>query len=85
MRSRRRRCAKAANPAGLKAPADLLARAREEQEGAEPPSTSSLPASGASTSRGSIEARQAATREKRIKTAVEWMAEGKIRNWKYVK
>ena len=32
-----------------------------------------------------IEAKQAATREKRIKTAVEWMAEGKVRNWKYVK
>ena len=32
-----------------------------------------------------VEAKQAATREKRIKTAVEWMAEGKIRNWKYVK
>jgi uncharacterized protein YdeI (YjbR/CyaY-like superfamily) len=32
-----------------------------------------------------VEARQAATREKRVKTAVEWMAEGKIRNWKYVK
>ena len=31
------------------------------------------------------EARQDATRAKRIKTAVEWMAEGKIRNWKYVK
>jgi len=32
-----------------------------------------------------IEARQDATRAKRIKTAVEWIAEGKIRNWKYVK
>ena len=32
-----------------------------------------------------IEAKQAATREKRIKTAVVWMAEGKVRNWKYVK
>jgi len=32
-----------------------------------------------------VEAKQAATREKRIKTAVEWMAEGKIRNWKYAK
>ena len=31
------------------------------------------------------EAKQDATREKRIKTAVEWIAEGKIRNWKYVK
>lgn len=26
-----------------------------------------------------------ATRQKRLKTAVEWMGEGKIRNWKYVK
>jgi uncharacterized protein YdeI (YjbR/CyaY-like superfamily) len=32
-----------------------------------------------------VEAKQAATRAKRIATAVEWMAEGKIRNWKYVK
>ena len=32
-----------------------------------------------------VEARQAATRQERIKTAIEWMAEGKIRNWKYVK
>jgi hypothetical protein len=32
-----------------------------------------------------IEAKQAATRESRIKTAVEWMAEGKIRNWKYAR
>ena len=32
-----------------------------------------------------IEAKQAVTRETRIKTAVEWMAEGKIRNWKYVR
>jgi len=32
-----------------------------------------------------IEAKQAATRAKRIETAVKWMAEGKVRNWKYVK
>lgn len=32
-----------------------------------------------------IEAKQAETRERRIKTAVERMAEGKIRNWKYVR
>ena len=31
------------------------------------------------------EAKQDATRAKRIKTAVEWIAEGKIRNWKYLK
>ena len=30
-------------------------------------------------------AKQEATREKRIATAVEWLAEGKPRNWKYLK
>ena len=30
-----------------------------------------------------IEAKQAATRERRIAQAVEWLAEGKRRNWKY--
>lgn len=29
------------------------------------------------------EAKQEATREKRLKTAIEWIAEGKGRNWKY--
>jgi uncharacterized protein YdeI (YjbR/CyaY-like superfamily) len=29
------------------------------------------------------EAKQHATREKRVATAVEWIAEGKSRNWKY--
>ncbi|PKL84365.1 MAG: hypothetical protein CVV24_00040 [Ignavibacteriae bacterium HGW-Ignavibacteriae-3] len=31
------------------------------------------------------EAKTEATREKRISTSLEWLAEGKIRNWKYVK
>jgi uncharacterized protein YdeI (YjbR/CyaY-like superfamily) len=31
------------------------------------------------------EAKTEATRIKRLETAVEWMAEGKIRNWKYLK
>lgn len=31
------------------------------------------------------EAKQAATRERRIVQAVEWLAEGKPRNWKYMK
>jgi uncharacterized protein YdeI (YjbR/CyaY-like superfamily) len=31
------------------------------------------------------EAKTDATREKRLATAIEWMAEGKIRNWKYVR
>ena len=31
------------------------------------------------------EAKTTETRNKRLDTAIEWMAEGKIRNWKYVK
>lgn len=31
------------------------------------------------------EAKTDATREKRMATALEWMAEGKVRNWKYMK
>ena len=31
------------------------------------------------------EAKTEATRHKRILTAIEWMAEEKIKNWKYVK
>ena len=32
-----------------------------------------------------LDAKQSATRAKRIAQAVEWMAEGKRRNWKYEK
>jgi uncharacterized protein YdeI (YjbR/CyaY-like superfamily) len=31
------------------------------------------------------EAKSDATRDKRMETALEWLAEGKIRNWKYVR
>lgn len=31
------------------------------------------------------DAKTQATREKRLATALEWMAEGKVRNWKYIK
>jgi uncharacterized protein YdeI (YjbR/CyaY-like superfamily) len=31
------------------------------------------------------EAKSEATRKRRLETAVEWIAEGKIRNWKYVR
>ena len=30
-----------------------------------------------------VEAKAEATREKRLAQAIEWMAEGKARNWKY--
>jgi uncharacterized protein YdeI (YjbR/CyaY-like superfamily) len=31
------------------------------------------------------EAKTETTREKRLKTALEWLAQGKVRNWKYIK
>jgi uncharacterized protein YdeI (YjbR/CyaY-like superfamily) len=31
------------------------------------------------------EAKQEATRENRLETAVAWMVEGKVRNWKYIR
>jgi uncharacterized protein YdeI (YjbR/CyaY-like superfamily) len=31
------------------------------------------------------EAKTEETRKKRLKTAIEWMSEGKVRNWKYIK
>jgi hypothetical protein len=68
----------------LKAPADLMAalaknkKAKATFEGFPPGQRREYIA-------WVIESKQAATRERRIATAVEWMAEGKIRNWKYVK
>nr|WP_295930942.1 YdeI/OmpD-associated family protein [uncultured Dyadobacter sp.] len=32
-----------------------------------------------------VEAKAETTRQKRIATALEWLAEGKIRNWKYIR
>lgn len=32
-----------------------------------------------------VEAKTEETREQRLATAIEWMSEGKVRNWKYVK
>ena len=68
----------------LKAPADLLAalaknkQARATFDGFPPGQRREYIA-------WVTEAKQAATRETRIKTAVAWMAEGKVRNWKYVR
>jgi uncharacterized protein YdeI (YjbR/CyaY-like superfamily) len=32
-----------------------------------------------------VEAKTEATRAKRLATAVQWLSEGKSRNWKYIK
>ena len=68
----------------LKAPADLLSALRKNKR-----AHAGFKAFPPGQQREYIvwitEAKQDATREKRIKTAVEWIAEGKIRNWKYVR
>lgn len=68
----------------LKAPADLLA-ALAKNKRARATFDKFPPGQRREYIAWVIEAKQAATRAKRIQTAVEWMAEGKIRNWKYVK
>jgi hypothetical protein len=74
---------KAPRPA-LKPPADLLA-ALSKNKKAQATFQHFPPGHQREYVAWVIEAKQPATREKRIKTAVEWMAEGKVRNWKYVK
>ena len=67
----------------LKAPSDLLA-AIEKNKKAKATFERFPPGQRRDYIEWVIEAKQAATREKRITTAVEWMAEGKPRNWKYM-
>jgi uncharacterized protein YdeI (YjbR/CyaY-like superfamily) len=68
----------------LKAPADLLAALAKNKK-AKATFDGFPPGQRREYIAWVIEAKQAATRKQRIETAVEWMAEGKIRNWKYVK
>jgi hypothetical protein len=68
----------------LKAPADLLAALAKNKQ-ARATFENFPPGQRREYVAWVIEAKQPATRAKRIETAVGWMAEGKIRNWKYVK
>jgi uncharacterized protein YdeI (YjbR/CyaY-like superfamily) len=68
----------------LKAPADLVAALAKNKK-AKATFDNFPPGQRREYIAWVIEARQAATRAKRIATAVEWMAEGKVRNWKYVR
>jgi uncharacterized protein YdeI (YjbR/CyaY-like superfamily) len=68
----------------LKAPADLLAALKKNKK-AQATFDGFPPGQRREYVSWVLEAKQPATREKRIKTAVEWMAEGKVRNWKYLK
>lgn len=71
-------------PKAVRAPADLLAALRNNAE-----ARAGYDALSPSHKREYIEwiteARRDETRRHRVETAVEWMAEGKIRNWRYVR
>jgi len=78
-----KRTAKAPKPA-LKSPADLMAALNKNKK-ALATFTNFAPGRRREYVEWILGAKQDATRAKRIKDAVAWMAEGKIRNWKYVK
>jgi uncharacterized protein YdeI (YjbR/CyaY-like superfamily) len=70
--------------ASPKAPADLMAALRKSR-----PALKTFEGFSPTQQREYIEwvteAKTDETRQRRLATAVEWMAEGKIRNWKYVR
>ena len=68
----------------LKAPPDLL-RALAKNKNATATFDAFPPGQRREYIAWILEAKQQATRQRRIETAVEWIAEGKVRNWKYVK
>jgi len=78
------RAPKPAPKPSLPAPADLLAALR--RSAAARRTFEGLPPSGQRDYiEWLLEAKQAATREKRLAQAIEWMEEGKSRHWKYRK
>lgn len=73
---------KAASPSV--APPDLLA-ALKKNKAAQKTFENFSPSNKKEYIEWITEAKTEATRNKRLETAIEWMAEGKIRHWKYVK
>ena len=78
------RVSKRAAPKAVRVPADLAAALNRSKK-----AHAAFAAFSASHKREYIEwiteARGDDTRARRVQTAVEWMAEGKARNWKYMK
>ncbi len=75
---------KAAPKKALATPPDLLA-ALKKNKAALKTFESFSPSNKKDYIEWIVDAKTEATRNKRLETAIEWMAEGKIRNWKYVK
>lgn len=68
----------------LKAPAEMLA-ALKKNKAALKTFEAFSPSNQRDYVEWIVEAKQDATRNARLKQAIEWMAEGKPRNWKYMK
>jgi uncharacterized protein YdeI (YjbR/CyaY-like superfamily) len=78
------RIPKAAPKPPPKAPADLLAALAKNKK-AKATFDAFSPSQKREYVEWIVEAKREETRATRLKTAIEWMAEGKIRNWKYAK
>lgn len=71
-------------PKSVRAPADLLA-ALKNNAAARLGYDALSPSHKREYIEWITEARRDETRKRRVAAAVEWMAEGRIRNWKYVR
>ena len=78
------RVAKRAAPKALRVPADL-ASALNKSKKAHAAFAAFSPSHKREYLEWITEAKSADTRARRLQTAIEWMAEGKSRNWKYVR
>lgn len=74
----------AERPKSVRAPADLLA-ALKNNAAARLGYDALSPSHKREYIEWITEARRDETRRRRVAAAVEWMAEGRIRNWKYVR
>ena len=75
---------RAERPKSVRAPADLLA-ALKNNSAARLGYDALSPSHKREYIEWITEARRGETRKQRVASAVEWMAEGRIRNWKYVR
>jgi len=78
------RAPRRAAPKAVRVPADLAAALNKNQK-AHAAFTSFSPSHKREYIEWITEAKQDATRQKRLAQAIEWMAQGKPRNWKYMK
>lgn len=84
-RTRKPALAKKAAPAATATPPDDLVAALRKNAAARKTFEGFSPSARKEYVQWITEAKGEATRQRRLETAIEWMAEGKPRNWKYLK